>query len=152
MNIRTAARVLIEDNEKILFSKCEDERGIFYVLPGGKIEENELAKDTAFRECLEETGYKIIVGELVLVREFISKIPQVEEWKDGIHQIELIFKCVLDKSFEKEEAKQQDFYQISLEWLPISEMKNYRIYPTENLEAYLQTNCKASRYISSNEL
>ena len=151
MKKRIAARVLVEEKSKILFSKCKDERGIFYTLPGGGIEKTELAKEAAFRECLEETGYKIKVGELVLVKEFIKKIPIVEAWKNGIHQIELIFKCKLDKSFEKEIPKHQDVYQISLEWLAISELHKHRIYPTNNLEQYLKKDCKEPRYIGLNE-
>ena len=87
MKTRTAARALIEDDGHILFSKCEDSKGIFYVLPGGKIEENELAVEAIIRECLEETGYSINVDEMVLVKEFIKKIPDVTAFKDGLHQI-----------------------------------------------------------------
>ena len=73
MKLRTAARALICKEDKILFSKCKDSQGIFYTLPGGGIEANELAHETLVRECLEETGYTIIVNELVLVKEFIKK-------------------------------------------------------------------------------
>lgn len=152
MKRRIAARVLILEKEKILFSKCKDENGIFYTLPGGGIEKTELAKETAFRECFEETGYSIIVGELVLTREFIKKIPSVPAFKDGLHQIELIFKCKIDNSIAKQEATNQDVYQISLEWIELSDLKTHRIYPMNDLDEYLKDDCKLPRYLGLNEL
>lgn len=152
MKRRMAARVLVLEKGKILFSKCKDENGIFYTLPGGGIKKTELAKKTAFRECLEETGYSVTVGELVLTKEFIKKISAVPAWKDGIHQIELIFKCTIDTSIPKQEATNQDIYQISLEWISLSDLKNHRIYPTNDLVEYLKDDCKLPRYLGLNEL
>lgn len=152
MKTRTAARALIENDGHILFSKCKDSKGIFYVLPGGKIETNELAEEAILRECIEETGYAVEVQELVLVKEFIKKIPDVEVFKDGIHQIELIFKCKLDKSKAKQEAKAMDVYQIALEWLPINMIKDLRVFPTKNIDAYLEKNYSLPKYIGLREM
>ncbi|MGB0886098.1 MAG: NUDIX domain-containing protein [Chitinophagales bacterium] len=151
MKTRTAARALIEDEGHILFSKCKDSNGVFYVLPGGKIETNELAEEAVLRECIEETGYSVKVEELVLVKEFIKKIPDVEVFKNGIHQIELIFKCKLDKNKAKQEAKAMDVYQIALEWLPINALKDLRVYPTQNIASYLKKNHSLVKYISLRE-
>lgn len=152
MKRRIAARVLVEDNGKILFSKCKDDKGIFYTLPGGGIEKTELAKEAALRECYEETGYKVIVGELVLTKEFIKKISEIPAWANGIHQVELVFKSTLDKSFTKENAKQKDSNQIDISWLKLSELKNYRIFPANELDKYLKDDCKLDRYIGIREL
>lgn len=151
MKLRTAARALICKEDKILFSKCKDSQGIFYTLPGGGIEANELAHETIKRECLEETGYTVIVNELVLVKEFIKKIPDVAAFKDGLHQIELIFLCSIDYSKEKKAPSTLDAYQIGLEWLEISEIKNQRVFPTENIAKYLDSGHKEARYLSLRE-
>lgn len=152
MKRRMAARALVLAKGKILFSKCQDNEGIFYTLPGGGIEKNELAKETAFRECLEETGYAVLVKELVLTKEFIKKMPHIPAWNDGIHQIELVFKCQIDTSIPKQEASHQDVYQISLEWIALSELHKHRIYPTNDLAEYLKEDCKLPRYIGLREL
>ena len=116
-----------------------------------KIETNELAEEAVLRECIEETGYSVKVEELVLVKEFIKKIPDVEVFKNGIHQIELIFKCKLDKNKAKQEAKAMDVYQIALEWLPINALKDLRVYPTQNIASYLKKNHSLVKYISLRE-
>lgn len=151
MKLRIAARALILENNKILFSKCKDNNGVFYTLPGGGIEANELATKAVIRECLEETGYSVEVLDLVLVKEFMKKMPHVEIFKDGLHQIELVFLCKLDTSKQKQEATQTDSYQIGMEWLSEAEIKNERVFPTQNIFEYTKVKNKLEIYLGSRE-
>lgn len=147
MILRTAARALIVKNEMILLSKCFDKEGIFYVLPGGGIESHELAHETLVRECLEETGYTIEVGELVFVKEFIKKIDTVPAFSNGLHQIELIFLCHIDNQKPIISPTQKDSYQLDLTWIPLSEIHSFRVFPTKNLGNYIKENHNSPRYL-----
>jgi|GEM_PF-2374375 len=59
MNIRVTARaLLLNQNNQMLLLKVKNKGESYWLLPGGKIEEGELALQTAKRELYEETGIK----------------------------------------------------------------------------------------------
>lgn len=151
MKQRIAARALIVEKDQILFSKCEDRNGFFYTLPGGGIEMGELAPEALKRECLEETGYTIVVHELVLVKEFIKKIPDVEIYKDGLHQTELIFLCSINHNEIQATPKNLDVYQIGMQWLSFAEIENQRVFPTEKIASYTKSNHSEPKHIGLRE-
>lgn len=62
MSIRSTAKAVIINNDKILLNKCYDEYyGDYYSLPGGGQHTYETLQEAIVRECLEETGYKVKV-------------------------------------------------------------------------------------------
>lgn len=69
--IRKAVRTFIINNNKVLAIKYLTKKNNgFYDIPGGKIEVGETNFDASIRECLEETGIKIInqkyIGNLIV--------------------------------------------------------------------------------------
>ncbi len=69
--IRKAVRTFIIKNDKVLAIKYLTEKNNgFYDIPGGMLENCEKNYDTSIRECLEETGIKIInqryMGNLII--------------------------------------------------------------------------------------
>lgn len=66
-----SSRAIIQDKEKVLL--LYSRAGNFYMLPGGRIEENESPEACVVRELLEETGYHIkVVKESVMIQEHYS--------------------------------------------------------------------------------
>lgn len=70
-SIRKAVRTIIIQNDKVLVIKYLTEKNNgFYDIPGGKIEVGENNFDASIRECLEETGIRIIdqkyIGNLII--------------------------------------------------------------------------------------
>ena len=61
--IRTAARALIILEGKLLAIKMRDQSGVFYILPGGGQNHGETLRQGLQRECLEEIGTDVDIGE-----------------------------------------------------------------------------------------
>lgn len=62
--------ILIKDDKVLAIKYLTDKNNGFYDIPGGKIEDGETNFATSIRECLEETGIRIInqkyVGNLII--------------------------------------------------------------------------------------
>jgi 8-oxo-dGTP pyrophosphatase MutT (NUDIX family) len=104
--------------------KYQEDGKVFYALPGGGQETGEPLHRNLLRECREELGINVKIGELIFVRE----------WLDGerhVHQIEFIFECFPCTEIEDVYSEVPDKTQIGIEWLPIADIHNYHIYPLE---------------------
>jgi 8-oxo-dGTP diphosphatase len=78
MSIRNSAKAIIISSNKVLLTKNQDDDGIFYLLPGGGQEHGETIHKALIRECVEEIGEQVEIGELLHIREYIGKIMNVQ--------------------------------------------------------------------------
>jgi 8-oxo-dGTP diphosphatase len=128
--IRNSAKAIIIQDDKILLTKNKDDFGFFYLFPGGGQDHGEELKDTVKRECLEEIGQKVIVGDLVYVREYIGKNHEFSAWDSDVHQIEFYFRCLLASStLSFGEGTNPDKDQVGIEWIEIMNLDVIRLYP-----------------------
>lgn len=131
MNVRTSAKALIIENDKILLAKMKDDRGIFYIMPGGGQEHGETIPEALKRECLEELGVDVEVGSLFFVREYIGKNHENAQLHKDIHQVEFIFSCrIISFSIS---PTNPDEGQIGAEWIHLHDLPSYRLYPKQIL-------------------
>lgn len=66
--IRKAVRTFIIKNDKVLAIKYLTEKNNgFYDIPGGKIEVGETSFDASIRECLEETVFKLLIKNILVI-------------------------------------------------------------------------------------
>ena len=129
--IRNSAKALIIQDGKLLCTKNKDQFGIFYLLPGGGQEPGETIVDALKRECQEEISAEIAIGDLLFVREYIGKNHEFAEWDSDIHQIEFIFSCALKSPIgDLKTGNVPDVWQIGIEWIELSRLNEYRIYPS----------------------
>ena len=129
MGIRNSAKAIIVKNEKLLAIKMQAfNGGIFYILPGGGQEHGENLHQTLKRECLEEIGAKVEIGELVFIREYIGKNHEFAVRHAEAHAIDFMFLCKVDQeTFDN--GSNPDNEQIGVEWLPIKELLQYNLFP-----------------------
>lgn len=131
MHIRNSAKSVIQKEGHVLLTKNLDAEGIFYLFPGGGQEHGEVLVQTIKRECLEETGYYVEVGELLHIREYIGKNHEHAHDRD-FHQIEFYFVCTIDTQLEDMPVPSNpDSHQVGIEWVAISKLQEYRLYPKE---------------------
>ncbi len=139
MKYNVSARGILEKNDKILFVEYEDSKGVLFALPGGSQNVNEDLIRTLKREFMEETTLDLEVHEVIIVREFIIQSSEFDVWKNGIHQVEIIFRC--SQTNVEQEAKPgllRDQGMKGIKWLGRNEMENLRIYPSKELDKILK--------------
>jgi ADP-ribose pyrophosphatase YjhB (NUDIX family) len=127
--IRTAARALIILNQQLLAIKMRDASGVFYILPGGGQRHGETLREGLVRECREEIGTTVEVGELLYVREYIGKNHEFRNAHSAFHQVESVFRCSLPDPDAIGPGTEHDKKQIGVAWLPLDALKEHRFLP-----------------------
>ena len=131
MYLRNSIKALIIEDGKILLIRNADPLGPFYLLPGGGQLPGETVRETLLRECREELGdgLKLEMGDLSLMREYISTHHEFKDEEEEVHQIELMFRVRLYPGYRAEGPSVPDQHQVGTEWIPLERLKEVRIYP-----------------------
>ncbi len=120
--IRNSAKALIIKDGKMLASKINDNGDIFYIMPGGGQDSEELLSDAVKRECAEEMGIMVEPKSLEFVVEGMHGEP--------FHRVDLVFLC--DYIGEIKNAKLHgDKNQVGFEWISIENLMNEPLYPSK---------------------
>ncbi|MCG3086661.1 NUDIX domain-containing protein [Sporosarcina cyprini] len=128
MRIRNSAKALIMKDGNLLALKMQENGETYYILPGGGQEHGETLHQALERECQEEIGAEVEIGELLFVREYIGKNHELAAYHSHAHQIEFMFRCkVIQETFT--EGTHLDKGQIGTAWLPIQELMEYNLFP-----------------------
>ncbi len=134
MNLRNAAKALIQRGDQILVTENIDDKGLWYILPGGGMDPGkETLIDALKRECQEEIGADVEVEDLKFIREYITDNHEGSRTK-GVHLIDFIFRCSVDEGYNASEAPEGDPIQVGVKWMGISELKSLRFYPKPLLD------------------
>lgn len=128
-SIHNSAKAIISKDQHVLLIKKEDREGHYYIFPGGGQEKEETLLMAVQRECLEEIDAKVQVQELAYIREYIGKNHEFSEADRDVHQLEFYFHCEIVKSSVNGKTAQPDVGQIDIEWLPMSRLTEFNIYP-----------------------
>ena len=129
MKIRNSVKALIVRDDHFLTIKKRDQYGEYYTLVGGGQEPGETFTETVKRECIEEIGAEVKPNELLFIREYIGKNHEYAAFDFDVHQIEYMFSCTLLSEPNVERATELDTGQIGIEWLPLRNITQYRLYP-----------------------
>lgn len=122
-----AAGIIVQDDH-VLLIKVKDFTGEYWIPPGGGLEACDLhTKDCVKRECLEEVGLEVQVGELLCVREFLETTKNrynaeffyhIEQFEGQPHTDNLAG------------LNDEEFIQ-SVEWVPVTSLAAIRTFPTD---------------------
>lgn len=120
--IRNSAKALIIKDRKVLASKINDNGDVFYIMPGGGQDSDELLPDTVKRECAEEIGIVVEPKSLEFVVEGLRG--------ESFHRVDLVFLCEYIGEIKNAEIH-GDKNQIGFEWLSIENLMNEPLYPSK---------------------
>jgi 8-oxo-dGTP diphosphatase len=120
--IRNSAKALIIKNGKMLAIKINDKGDIFYIMPGGGQEPEELLTDAVKREVAEEVGIEVNPLSLAFVIEGLHG--------ESFHRVDLVFLCEYVREIENA-SLHKDGNQEGYEWLDISNLMKEPLYPSK---------------------
>ena len=122
--------IIIEDNKVLLMHRTKNGRE-YWTFPGGGVENMDTSlKEALKRECLEEIGVEVSVGDL-----FFEK-PSLAERTMG--RIELFYNCKIiggvvgtgtGPEFSDRDIEKYGTYR--LEWVSLKDIKGRTVYPLE---------------------
>lgn len=98
-------------------------------MPWRRQEHGETFHNTLLRECMEEIGQVVEIGELIFIREYIGKNHEYAASDFNAHQVEYYFACKTKGT--NIQPINPDRYQTGIEWVPIKDLMEKRLYPKE---------------------
>jgi len=143
--IRKAVRCYLIKDDKVVVTKYKqgNKKEGYYDIPGGKIEDGEIPKQTAIREMKEETGIDI--------KSLKSKGIMTIEYPDR----KFIFDTFISNEYKGEP---QEFEENTSEWIKIEELlqkekilSNIMILDRFFIKGLIEDNCNFSLRIKVDE-
>ena len=143
MGVRSCAKAIVVCDGKLLVTKCrDDDNGEYYALPGGGQNLYETLEEAIVRECLEETGYRVVPKRFAALYEEIFEIPFLREKFPGYaHRVYHLFACELTGGAPGAPTE-TDVMQTGVEWIELSKLDAADLLPRnigENIREILRS-------------
>lgn len=129
---RVSAIIYNEDETKMLLFYGDDMD--FYMLPGGKVKEQENSVNAIKREIYEELGYENLEFKFAGVSEEL-----IYEKDNFIQEITITYKCKYNGDIKEKSFKSKESDWINFKWVKVSELEEYNIHPSKILS--IVNNC-----------
>jgi len=126
--VRNSIKAVIIREGEILLTVNNDGKRSFYLLPGGGQEPGETMEQALLRECKEEIGSRVAVGEMLWVREFLGSRYEWDVFH-GLHQVEFMFACELEPDACPHVGTVRDTWQTGVEWVRLDRLAEAMFYP-----------------------
>lgn len=126
--VRPATRGLVVRDGHLLVVVLHGTTGEYWLTPGGGQQFGETKVENAAREVLEETGYRVRVGDLACGRDYLGA-HHFPEWDGGFQQTELFFWCELLDDEQDPAAIEADTGQNGVRWVPVPELVGSPFFP-----------------------
>jgi 8-oxo-dGTP diphosphatase len=147
--IRNSVKAIIFQKGKLLVIRKRNASGSFCALPGGGQKKSETLAQALKRECMEELGAHVKVGDLLYVRDYISANHQPYDPAMPHHKVEFYFACELKGSFHPAGGAQPDPAQLDVVWADPEQLVSLNFYPRvlRTILADLESASQSSVYL-----
>lgn len=144
MSVRSTAKAIIIDDNKILLNRCYDKfNGDYYSLPGGGQNKYESIYDAIIRECKEETGYNVIpVRFCGICEEICDNEDTRTNYSQYAHKLYHLYICNIENKIIDTPTSIDDM-QVESQWIDIEKLNEIRILPValgENIYRMIKDN------------
>jgi 8-oxo-dGTP diphosphatase len=127
--IRVANKALIIRDRHLLVTVNDGPASTFYLCPGGGQEHGEDAYQGLRRECREEIGCDVEVGDLAFLRDYIGDDHEFADHDGDHHQREAYFFCTLLPGTEPQFDGEGDQWQTGITWIPLDGLEDQPLWP-----------------------
>lgn len=148
---RNSVKAVIIRDGSLLVTVNQDQWGEFLLLPGGGQRFGESMVEALHRECREELACEVLVGDMIGARDYIGANHEFAEHDSHFHQVEIFFSCQVAPGCEPGMGAMADdedtWAQTGVEWVPLTDLPNRRIYPSALREWLLTLPEPERRYL-----
>ncbi len=119
--IRNGVRAIILRGEKLLvLKKYSADYGDRYALPGGSQDLGETLETALQRECVEEIGTPVTIGDLIHVADYFK--PRGTQPLTFRHKVEFLFRCTVPSAYQPILGPKPDKHQTGVEWISLNSL------------------------------
>ena len=129
---RSAVRAIIIQDHRLLLCRYKGVTGDYFVCPGGGQRFGEDMPAALARECKEEIGCGVRVGDMALVTDAIFHTAN-DTSAAKRHQVEHHFVCEILSGQTAQAGPKPDTDFLGLEWVPIDRLGELLLYPPQLL-------------------
>ncbi|MEJ1354686.1 MAG: NUDIX domain-containing protein [Candidatus Sedimenticola sp. (ex Thyasira tokunagai)] len=145
--IRNAARALIVRRGKILLLRKEGGgRGERFALPGGAQNTGETLKAALDRECREEIGTSVDIGDLIHVVDYFKLRDTQPPTKR--HLVEFLFQCAIPDDYSPHSGYHPDKHQVGVLWIDLHLLAGLPLFP-QYLSTCIPHNADRALYLGT---
>ena len=127
--IRVASKAIIVVDGQLLVTVNSGPFQTFYICPGGGQNHGEDIYSALRRECREEIGCEVVVGEFAFLRDYIAADHEFAAQDGWAHQQEAYFFCSLAPGAEPMLGSHGDTWQTGVAWLPMGGLLDEPLWP-----------------------
>lgn len=127
-NIRNTTRAIIIRDNKVLLLKKRSGEIDYFGLPGGGQDVGETLIEALQRECVEEIGSQVKLGQLIHVADYFrqksqSPVPAMR------HLVEFVFLCQVPDNYSAQCGNSPDKHQIDVVWIELDQLPEVNLQP-----------------------
>ena len=127
-DIRPTARAVILQQQRILLlRKLGEPIGERFALPGGAQEPGETVHQALQRECEEEIGTRVQIGELLHLADFFKLRDSQPPTRR--HLLEMLFRCQVPDDYQPRNGHRPDKHQVEVIWADLAELPRLALFP-----------------------
>lgn len=125
--MKNRVRLIIIKNNKIILIKRSVEKRVYWVIPGGKVEQNETFEEALVREAEEELNIKIKVNKLLVKLNCMKS--GLEDYKEYFYLCKIV--SGEPKKGNGPEYQNDTYYKgrYDIEWREIEELDKINLQP-----------------------
>ncbi len=127
--IRVATKAIIIRDGRLLVTVNEGAQGRFFLCPGGGQEHGEDAHQALRRECREEIGCDVVIGDFAFLRDYIGADHEFASVDGWAHQTEAYFFCEIASGEAPRLTDAGDVHQIGIEWIELAMLADAPLWP-----------------------